>query len=56
MEKINLTDFQVSSIKVEEMLLVMGGSGEHNNTGTSGCLTNTQGSDGDRKSCDTDVD
>ncbi len=58
MKKINLADFQISSIMVDEILNVMGGSGghTHNNTGTCGCLTNTQGSDGDGKTCDTDTD
>ena len=41
MEKFKLADFKVSSIRIDDMLNVMGGSGghTHNDTGTCGCLT-----------------
>ena len=43
MEKFKLADFKVSSIRIDDMLNVMGGSGghTHNDTGTCGCLTCT---------------
>lgn len=45
MEKFKLADFKVSSIRIDDMLNVMGGSGghTHNDTGTCGCLTCTTG-------------
>ena len=58
MEKFKLADFKVSSIRIDDMLNVMGGSGchTHNDTGTCGCLTCTTGADGDNKTCDMDTD
>lgn len=60
MEKFKLADFKVSSIRIDDMLNVMGGSGGHthndNDTGTCGCLTCTTGADGDNKTCDMDTD
>ena len=58
MEKFKLADFKVSSIKIDDMLNVMGGIGGHtnNDTVTWGCLTCKKGADSENKTCDMDTD
>lgn len=51
-KKINLEQFKTSSIEVQKLLEVKGGSGKCV-TGSPSCVTNTSTKDGDTKSCDT---
>lgn len=52
MGKINLSDFQESSLEVDEMLQTAGGSSE--SSGTVHCQTKSNGSDSDHRTCDED--
>ncbi len=51
-KKINLEQFRTSSIEVQKLLEVKGGSGSCV-TGSPGCVTSVSSKDGDTKSCDT---